>query len=238
MTLVWAHRGASKVAPENTLPAFEKAAELGADGVELDVQRTADGQLVVCHDEQIDRTSNGHGYLAEYSLDELRGFDFANHMTGFGKVLIPSLGEVLDLLEKTSLTVNIELKNSVIGYPGMESQVAELVHRAGWDRRVLYSSFNHRSMRAMADRGYPTGLLYETVMWKPQEYASRLGATALHPAGTVVRLNPNCVRKAHGRGLSVNVWTIDQPDQIKGLVRMGVDAIISNVPDVASKLRG
>lgn len=238
MTLVWAHRGASKVAPENTLPAFAKAAELGADGVELDVQRTADGQLVVCHDEQIDRTSTGRGYLAEYSLDELRGFDFSNHMTGFGELAIPTLREVLDLLEDTSLTVNIELKNSVVAYPGMETQVADLVHKAGWDKRVLYSSFNHRSMRAMADRGYPAGLLYETVMWKPQEYGVRLGATALHPAGTAVRLNPHCVRKAHGRGLGVNVWTIDQPDQIRALVRLGVDAVITNVPDVAVKQRG
>ncbi|SER89865.1 glycerophosphoryl diester phosphodiesterase [Propionibacterium cyclohexanicum] len=233
MTLVWAHRGASKAAPENTLPAFERAAELGADGVELDVQRTADGELVVCHDEQIDRTSDGRGFIAEYCLDELRGFDFANHMSGFGKLPIPTLADVLDLLKETPLTVNIELKNSVVAYPGMESQVAELVHRCGWDDRVLYSSFNHRSMRAMADRGYRAGLLYETVMWKPQEYGVKLGAAALHPAGTAVRLNPHCVRKAHGRGLSVNVWTIDQPEQIKALAHLEVDAIITNVPDVA-----
>ncbi|MFT8394521.1 glycerophosphodiester phosphodiesterase [Propionibacterium sp.] len=233
MTLIWAHRGASKVAPENTLPAFETAVALGADGVELDVQRTSDGELVVCHDEKIDRTSNGQGYIADHTLDELRAFDFSNHKDGFSQIPIPTLAQVLKLLKPTSLSINIELKNSVLAYRGMESQVADLVHSKGWDDRVIYSSFNHRSMRVMADRGYPVGLLYETVMWKPWEYGDKLGAKALHPAGSAVRLNPRCVRKAHSNGMSVNVWTIDEAEHMKALIDLGVDAIITNAPDVA-----
>lgn len=237
MTAIWAHRGASKAAPENTLPAFQAAATLGADGVELDVQRTRDGQLVVCHDETIDRTSNGSGNLADYTLSELKGLDFSAGHPEFTNVPIPTLAEVLDILGPTGVMINIELKNSVVPYPDMEWQVLELVHAAGWDERVFYSSFNHRSMHMLAEADYPVGLLYDAVLWRAAKYAAELGASALHPSGRVVRVNPGSVRAAHKRGLSVNVWTIDKPAHIQTLLDLEVDAIITNVPDVALGVR-
>jgi len=237
VTAIWAHRGASKVAPENTIPAFLAAATMGADAVELDVQRTLDGQLVVCHDEMLDRTSNGTGNLADFTLDQLKELDFSADHPELGPVDIPTLAEVLDALNSTAMHINIELKNSIVAYEGMEAEVVKLVHAAGWDERVIYSSFNHRSMRLLAEHGLPVGLLYDTVMWRPGKYAQELGASALHPSGFVVRLNPLSVRSAHRRGLAVNVWTLDKPEHIRAGLDLGVDAIITNVPDVALGIR-
>ena len=121
MTAIWAHRGASAYAPENTIPAFEQAIEMGADGVEFDVQRTSDGQLVVIHDETINRTSNGFGRVVDLTLEQLRLCNFSNGFVGHRKVQIPTLREALDLLGPTGVRINIELKNSVELYPGMES---------------------------------------------------------------------------------------------------------------------
>ena len=110
-TQVWAHRGASYYTPENTLAAFEKAIKMGADGIELDVQMTKDGELVVVHDETINRTSNGKGYVKDYTLEQLKKYDFSNkHITYKGEK-IPTLQEVYELIKPTSLTINVELKN-------------------------------------------------------------------------------------------------------------------------------
>ena len=100
--LIWAHRGASGSAPENTLVAFQRAIDLGADGIELDVQITKDGELVVCHDEKIDRTSNGKGWLKDYTLEELKQFDFNQQFPEYGYQQIPTMKEVLELIKPTN----------------------------------------------------------------------------------------------------------------------------------------
>ena len=107
-TLVWAHRGASAYAPENTLPAFQLAAEMNADGIELDVHLSADGKLIVCHDTWIDRTSNGSGEISKMTLEELRKYSFNNKMEKYGFVPVPTLEEVYELLAPTGLTVNVD----------------------------------------------------------------------------------------------------------------------------------
>ena len=114
--LVWGHRGASGYAPENTLPAFKMAADMGADGVELDIQLTSDGEIVVCHDETIDRTSNGAGWLKDFTFKELRRLDFSNGNAAYEGVKIPTMEEVFDLLQPTGLVINIELKTGIIFY--------------------------------------------------------------------------------------------------------------------------
>ena len=146
MTAIWAHRGASAYAPENTIPAIQQAIEMGADGVELDVQRTIDGQLVVIHDETINRTSNGFGRVADLTLEQLRLCNYSNGFVGHRKVQIPTLREVLELLEPTRLRINLELKNSIELYPGMENDALAIVQDAGILHRVLFSSFNHFSL--------------------------------------------------------------------------------------------
>jgi len=105
--LIWAHRGASGYAPENTLLAFKKAIELGANGIELDVQMTKDGELVVCHDETIDRTSNGSGWIKDMTLAELKSLDFSCGQKDFAGVTIPTMREVFELLAPTGFIINI-----------------------------------------------------------------------------------------------------------------------------------
>ena len=149
--LIWGHRGASGHAPENTLPAFKMAADMGADGVELDIQMTSDGVIVVCHDETIDRTSNGAGWLKDFTFDQLRRLDFSNGNGAYEGTKIPSMEEVLDLLDPTGLTINIELKTGIIFYDRIEEKILELVKRKGWEDRVIYSSFNHYTVRRIKE---------------------------------------------------------------------------------------
>lgn len=121
-TKVWAHRGASGYMPENTLPSFQKAVELGADGVELDIQLSKDGEIVVCHDEMVDRTSNAKGWLKDYTLAELKEMDFSYQFKELGKVSIPTMKEVFELLKPTNLIINIELKTGIFDYEGIEEK--------------------------------------------------------------------------------------------------------------------
>ncbi len=146
----WAHRGCSQRYPENTLISFSKAAELfekGLTGIELDIQLTKDGKMVVIHDERIDRTTDGFGFVRDYSLEELRTFHI--HTGEERAERIPTLEEVLDLLEeklKKGLQLNIELKNSIYPYPGMEKMVVEMIHKRGLEESIVYSSFYARSL--------------------------------------------------------------------------------------------
>lgn len=230
MTEIWAHRGASAEAPENTLAAFGLAVEQGADGIELDVQRSADGHLVVIHDETIDRTSTGSGRVVDLTLGELRRFDYGAGMPGFEGTVIPTLREVLELMEPTRLAINIELKNSVELYPGMESETKKLVEEFGLASRVIYSSFNHyclRGLRAM-DAGVRLGVLYSDGMVDPWVYASYLGVDAIHPPYQVLQV-PGVVEECHARGIRVHPWTVPV-DQTRAVASLGADAIITNHP--------
>jgi len=131
-TLVWAHRGASGYAPENTLEAFRKAIEMGADGVELDVQLTKDGELVVIHDETVDRTSDGSGWVKDFTYARISRFNYnRTHKEGYERAMIPTLEEVYELLKPTGLTINVELKTGVVFYPEIEERVLDLTARMG-----------------------------------------------------------------------------------------------------------
>ena len=115
-TKVWAHRGASGYAPENTLDAFRKAVEMGADGIELDVQMTKDGELVVIHDETIDRVSNGKGWVKDYTYEELKKFNFNKTHLEYTKEEIPTLEQVYLLIKPTNLTINVEIKTGIASH--------------------------------------------------------------------------------------------------------------------------
>lgn len=232
MTEIWAHRGATEFAPENTLPAFAKAIQLGAKGTELDVQRTRDGELVVIHDETVNRTSNGRGAVVNLTLDELRTLDFSNGYAEHAGVQIPTLREVLTLFAPTSMRVNIELKDSVEFYPGMGLEVADLVDELGMAEQVLYSSFNHTSLAGLRGRvpAAQLGLLYEGVLYEPWAYATSFGAGAIHPSGYSLRY-PDLVHDCHEAGIVVNTWTVNDPQHIVAMAEMGIDAIITDFPD-------
>lgn len=180
---VWAHRGASAYAPENTLEAFRLGAEQGADGVELDVQLSKDGQLVVIHDETIDRVSDGHGYVRDYSLEELKKFVFNKTHPEYADARIPTLGEVYDLLKPLGLEINVEIKTGIYFYPGIEEKLYLLEKEKGMQGKIIYSSFNHYSVMKMReyDPAARTGLLYADGFQDVPGYAAGLGADALHP---------------------------------------------------------
>lgn len=231
MTQYWAHRGASAHAPENTLPAFEKAIAMGADGVEFDVQRTADGQLVVIHDETIDRTSTGMGPVVDIKYERLQHHDFSNRMVGFDGVKLPLLGEVLEVLKPTDLRINIELKTSIELYLGIEDEALALVEDMGMGEQVIWSSFNHNTMASLRGRvpKESIALLMADALYEPWAYASAFGAGALHPGLHLLR-QPGFVDASHEAGLKVHVWTVDDPDLADLAEQMGVDAIITNDP--------
>lgn len=150
---IWAHRGCSQMYPENTISAFAKAIEIeGLAGIELDIQMTKDGEIVVIHDERVDRTTDGTGYVKDYTYAELRRLSIE---TGSGrKEKVPSIREVLELLQgkmAEGMLLNIELKNSEIPYAGMEEKIMELTARRNLQRQVVYSSFYTMSLHRVRE---------------------------------------------------------------------------------------
>ena len=236
-TRIFAHRGASARAPENTLEAFDLAAKMGADGVELDVHLCRSGELVVAHDETVDRVSSGSGRIRDLSLAELKSLDFSRTLPEYAKARIPLLSEVFSLLLPTGLAVNIELKNSIVDYPDLERKVLDEVIRSFDPSRVLFSSFNHHSMLRMKKLApdLPCGLLYEAVLVRPWEYAKRLGMDAIHPHYSQVLLPGGECAAAREAGIRVNTWTVNAPEDIDAVLREGVDILITNEPDQALK---
>ena len=238
MQLIYGHRGASGYAPENTLEAFELAAKMGADGVELDVHIAKDGELVVAHDEAVDRVANGTGLICEMTTAELKKLRFNKTHPEYEKATIPTLREVFELLKPTGLNINVELKNSRILYPGLEEKCVRLADELGMTDRILYSSFNHHSLARIKaiDPKLPFGLLYEATMVESWNYAHRLGADAIHPHFSEL-LVPGEAAQAHALGLKVNVYTVNEEKDVRDCLLAGADILIGNYPDRALKVR-
>lgn len=237
-TLVWAHRGASAYAPENTLEAFQKAVDFKADGIELDVQRTKDGTLVVIHDEKVDRVSRASGWVKDFTYEKLKKIDVNRHFPQYGPQYIPTLEEVCELIRPTGLTMNVELKTGVIFYPDIEEQTLELMERMGMEERVIYSSFNHYSIRRIR-RLRPdavTGLLYQDGMIDVMSYAKQtVQADALHPAVYNVQY-PDFFASCRKHGLKVHVWTVDEEEHMRLLCENETDAMITNDPGLGREV--
>lgn len=238
MTEIWAHRGARRMAPENTVPAFELGLAQGADGVEFDVQLTADGVPVVIHDETVDRTTNGEGLVQDFSLAALQSLDASAGHEGFTGVQIPTLAEVLDVFVGSRITVNIELKNSKVDYPRLEEKVLAAVDAFDLTDRVLLSSFNHNSLKRLLDLGTrcPVAVVYTDPLYKPWRYAAQLGASAIHPPRRFV-LRRGFVRKAQAAGIAVRPWVVNSEGDLRRMFSYGVDAVFTDVPDVALAVR-
>lgn len=236
-TKVWAHRGAAGYAPENTLESFELAVRQGADGVELDVQMTKDGELVVIHDEEIDRVSNGSGLVKDFSLKELKQLNFNRTRPEYEYVQIPTLQEVYELLKPAGVAINVELKTGIYFYPGIGQKVLSLAEEMEMKGRIWYSSFNHMTLTTLKrmDPTIRTGILYEDGWLNVPEYAEKIGVDALHPAYYNLQY-PGVVKEAKSKGLKLHVWTVDDERVMKYLIKEGIDAIITNYPDRAVKV--
>ena len=232
---IWAHRGASGYCPENTLPAFEKALEMGAQGIELDIQLTKDEKIVVIHDEWINRTSDGEGWVKDYTLEELRRYNYNKNFPELGHVDIPTMEEVFALIRPTDLIINIELKTGIVFYDRLEERILELTKRMGMEDRVIYSSFNHYSIKKIheLDPKAQVGFLFSG---RNNGYGGVRGkarnVNALHPALYYLQY-PGFVQQCKERGIKINTWTVNEPEYMKLCCEAGVDAIITNYPDLA-----
>ncbi|WP_179031301.1 glycerophosphodiester phosphodiesterase [Paenibacillus kribbensis] len=228
----FAHRGASGVCPENTMAAFRHALELGATGIETDVQRTQDGHLVLIHDESLERTTGSPLDVRDITLQELNTLDAGGWFDEkFQGERVPLLDELLELAQSSDTVINLELKNSIYRYPGMEEEVVAAVRRFGLERRVILSSFNHESL-ALCARLAPeirTGALYIEIMVRPSEYAAQFGVTALHAHKHAV--TPEAVAEALAIGVVYHPWTVNEPEEMKRLLEAGVSGIITDYPD-------
>lgn len=236
-TKIWAHRGASGYVPENTLEAFRKAAEMKADGVELDVQMSKDGELVVIHDETVNRVSDGKGYVKDYTYEELRALDVSGSMPGYGTVHIPTLEQVLEELKPTGLEVNIECKTGIFFYPGLEEKVVKLVRDMNMTERIWCSSFNHESVLKVKKicPEMKTGFLIGDIIVDVADYAKRYGVQALHPALYHMQ-DEGLLERCRRNGLAVHVWTVNEREYIGRLGKAGADACITNYPDIAAEV--
>lgn len=234
--LIIAHRGASAVAPENTLAAFKLAHQAGADGIELDVMLSKDNQLVIMHDDTVDRTTNGSGRVRDMTYAELKELDVGSHFSAdFVGEKIPLLTQVYELLGK-KLLINVELKNYATPFDDLTAKVIELTEKFNLVDSIILSSFNpiNLSKARRINRNIRLGLL--TASGKPGKILrSRVGRIfpydALHPHYSDT--NSNLVQYMHQINRHVNVWTVDDPDELLRLKALGIDAVICNDPKSA-----
>lgn len=241
-----AHRGASLAAPENTMEAFRLAVEGGAGGLEIDVHMTRDDEIVVIHDDTVDRTTDGTGFVREKSLEELRRLDAGHGFTPDGGATHPYRGEGLQIPTLREVyaafpgtPVNVEIKED---QPGVERRVLEVIREAGAERRTLVASGRHeviRRFRAVAGDGIQTAASRrETEVFfvmsrlrlqgllRPSYEALQVPPS--HRGLTVV--TPHLVHAAHERGVRVDVWTINEEPEMRRLLSMGVDTVMTDHP--------
>jgi len=216
------HRGAMGHAPENTLSSIRKALELGAPCMEIDVYYV-DGHLLVFHDDRLERTTDGTGYLSEKPFDYLRSLDAGNGQQ------IPTLEEVCAEIDSKAC-LNIELKGPNTAEP-VSKLLSDLIAK-GWDKdKFLVSSFHHRELLAMKQLKpeIKLGALTRGIPVDDSKFADDLGAYSVHPAQEFV--DKRFVDDAHKRGLKVYVYAVDHPEDIEKMQDIGVDGVFTGFPE-------
>lgn len=219
-----AHRGAKAYEPENTFQAFQKALDLNSDGIELDVHLSADGHIIVIHDETIDRTTNGKGLVSDFTLAELKSFLID------GKSQIPTLIEVFDLVDKKCL-INIELKGLGTA-PKVVSLIEEYISKKDWNyNQFIVSSFEWNMLEETANLNpnIPVGVLTEENIDTSLAFAEKIKAKAIHPDFNL--LNEENVHQIQEKGYLVLPWTVNTEEDIKKVKSYKVNGIISDNPD-------
>lgn len=229
---IYAHRGSSGGYPENTLSAFRDAAKLPIHGVEFDVHLTKDGELVVIHDETIDRTSNGKGFIKDMTLVELKKYNFGGWFSAkFNGETIPTLREVLYVFKDTHHHLNIELKSDIFPYDGMELKVLQILKDYRLEDRVVISSFNHEMVKSFKELApqIETAILFVEVMVAPHDYASLVGADSLHAFFPTV-LRP-MGKEIIASGRQLRVFTVNEESYADMMRDAGVHAIFTDYPE-------
>ena len=280
MTKIYGHRGAKGSYPENTLLSFEKAIEQGAEGLELDVHMTKDGEIVVIHDENLERTTDGSGYIKDMTLEEIKQFSASTkskyaHFPNYDKEVwsaerVPTLIEVLELLKPYTTELNIELKTTIEKYDGLEEKVLSIVKEYGENRKVIYSSFHLPTIlrvKKISPDAKIAWLLSDKITL-PKDQMQTLELEALHLAKSIVLPNKSVALKLIELMCTLNVseandikqlvdfiensncddifknlyeqirvWTVNDPEEIKQLLELGVETIITDYPERALSIR-
>ncbi|PGT82250.1 MULTISPECIES: glycerophosphodiester phosphodiesterase [Bacillaceae] len=232
---IFAHRGLSGFYPENTMAAFKAAVEVGAHGIELDVQMSKEGELVVIHDEKLERTTNGVGYVKDLTLNQLKQYDAGSWFhADFENEKIPTLNEVLEwvkLLPK-KLIVNIELKNDRIEYENLEKKVLRLIYELNLQQQCILSSFNRDSLKKIyeLDHNIETALLFQGVPTDVLNLAKNLHVQALH--SEAVFAQSILGRKANLAGYPIRVFTINTLVDFNSLKNTNTSVVMTDFPQL------
>ena len=219
------HRGYSGKYPENTMLAFQKAIEAGADGIELDVHETKDGELVVIHDETVDRTTDGTGAVFDMTLAELKKLNANKRFPEYGPQEITSFEEYCAWAAENNVFTNIEIKTDNTFYPEMEEKVWAMIVKHGLEDKVLFSSFNHVTMLRMREilpETVPVGALVwveSGVRVLPGTFCKAVGFQAYHPE--IAMLEDKNVKDCQENGIAINVWSVDDAASLKKLYDWG-----------------
>ena len=235
-----AHRGDKTQAPENTLAGFQMAVENGADGIELDVKLTADGQVIVLHDQTVDRTTNGSGRISNIEFAAVRELDAGSWFSEtFRGERIPALEEVFETFGRHTY-MNVELTNYATPGDNLVPKVVDMVKKHGLQNKMLFSSFFARNLQITRSLlpEVPRGLLClrgRLGLWG-RTFGWRVNYFALHPYLTDV--TPGLVSRVHAAGKRLNAWTVNPEEQLKRMIGFGVDAIITDDPVLALRLLG
>lgn len=235
-SLVIAHRGASGDAPENTLAAFRLAMEQGADMIELDVQLSADGHLVVIHDPTVDRTTDGRGLVSDLTLEQIKALDAGSGFSpAYAGEKVPTLDEVLDWAA-SRIPLAIEIKNGPIYYSGIESKIVDALRSHDAAGSCLVISFDHNAVLRVKQLSpeTATGVLFACCPVSPASLAAAARADVLLPHWS--NLTPEMVRSVHSRGLAVSPWVIDDEREMRRALSLGVDGVATNYPGKLASL--
>lgn len=237
MVRIFAHRGFSGMYPENTMLSFSKAVEAKADGIELDIHFSKDGEIMIQHDEAMRRTSGLDGFIFDYTRSELEKINAGSLFDNrFGFTPIPSFEEYLDFVKDKKIVTNIELKTAPVYYEGIEERAVDMVYRQGLEDSVIFSSFNWLSIVRLHKIApeLPVALLIDQRLYNMGPLFKREGISYFHPSyGTI---DMDSVKDMRSNGVGINVWTVNDEADIITALNLKVDGIITNYPDRVRRL--
>lgn len=217
--------------------AFKKAYEAGCDGIELDVHLTKDNVMVIIHDEDIKRTTNGSGMICDFTYEELKQFDASAGFAGqYGFNPIPTFEEYVAWVKDKDIMTNVEVKNGDYYYEGLEEALIDMIRKNHLEDKIIFSSFNNASImkcKWLAPE-IKCGFLMEGCIGNANGYAVSMGIECVHPDWE--KLTDEEIRACQKRGVEINTWTVNKEKDIRHFVQMGVDGIISNYPDLCGKI--
>ena len=217
---------------------FDNIDVLQSEGIEIDIQKTADGQIIVSHDENLQRVTTRDLEIVETSYDQIKSLNAAAYLNDNRTSRIPLLEEVFDLIKDKDLLLNVELKNAQVLYPELEEDVLDLVRKYGLEERIIFSSFNHYSIMKfhLLKTKAELAFLYFEGLFKPWKYAKKNRVEALHPFYPNLVI-PDYVKHSRKKKIKVRPWTVDQPEMMQQLIHLQVDGLITNDPQTALDIR-